>query len=319
MARDNIGAAAASDVTGVVRYNTSQSQSLTDAQKQQARTNIGAGTSSFSGSYNDLTNVPVAQSVPSQSGTSTTRIDILDFVINGRSKIYRTQNIFDITSSVFNKLNNSNIKGYFAEGSITVYSPDSYGTYGLIDKVKVNNIVYYGAGIGSNVGNQYERSFLISNNGFIIITGFDIVNNSNIIKYFTINYGGILLEMPIDYLFEGFIPSTIQRVGDDVIIPSSTSDSDKKFKITVNDSGKPTFTNSSDSADSYTPTDLPPVTASDSEKFLRVSSTGEWVADSYTPIVLPPVTASDSGKFLRVSSTGEWVAETIPNASGVSF
>lgn len=33
-------------------------QSLTDEQKAQARTNIGAGTSSFSGSYNDLTNKP---------------------------------------------------------------------------------------------------------------------------------------------------------------------------------------------------------------------------------------------------------------------
>lgn len=34
------------------------SQSLTDAQKTQARTNIGAGTSNFSGSYNDLSNKP---------------------------------------------------------------------------------------------------------------------------------------------------------------------------------------------------------------------------------------------------------------------
>ena len=39
---------------------------------------------------------------------------------------------------------------------------------------------------------------------------------------------------PIDV---NFIPNTIQRVGDDVIISSSTADSTKKFKITVNDSG----------------------------------------------------------------------------------
>ena len=34
-----------------------------------------------------------------------------------------------------------------------------------------------------------------------------------------------------------FIPNTIQRVGDDVIVSSSTPDSSKKFKITVDDSG----------------------------------------------------------------------------------
>ena len=39
-----------------VKYTASQN--LTAAQKQQARTNIGAGTSSFSGNYNDLANKP---------------------------------------------------------------------------------------------------------------------------------------------------------------------------------------------------------------------------------------------------------------------
>lgn len=43
-------------------------QSLSDTQKQQARTNIGAGTSSFSGSYNDLTNTPVLDTTLEQSG-----------------------------------------------------------------------------------------------------------------------------------------------------------------------------------------------------------------------------------------------------------
>lgn len=46
---------------GVVRYD--QQQTLTTAQKSQARTNIGAGTSSFSGAYNDLTGKP---SIPAQ-------------------------------------------------------------------------------------------------------------------------------------------------------------------------------------------------------------------------------------------------------------
>ena len=35
--------------------------------------------------------------------------------------------------------------------------------------------------------------------------------------------------------------------------------------------------------------------------------------------MLPTVTSSDSGKFLRVSSTGKWVAEAIASAEGASF
>ena len=41
-------------------------QALTDAQKQQARTNIGAGTSSFDGDYNSLTNKPTIPTKTSQ-------------------------------------------------------------------------------------------------------------------------------------------------------------------------------------------------------------------------------------------------------------
>ena len=50
-------------VTNAVKYNAAQS--LTAGQKAQARTNIGAGTSSFSGSYNDLSDKPT---IPDISG-----------------------------------------------------------------------------------------------------------------------------------------------------------------------------------------------------------------------------------------------------------
>ena len=42
-------------------------QTLTDAQKAQARSNIGAGISNFSGSYNDLSNKPTIPTVPELS------------------------------------------------------------------------------------------------------------------------------------------------------------------------------------------------------------------------------------------------------------
>ena len=50
-------------VTNAVKTTT---QTLTDAQKQQARTNIGAGTSSFNGDYNSLTNQPTIPTKTSQ-------------------------------------------------------------------------------------------------------------------------------------------------------------------------------------------------------------------------------------------------------------
>lgn len=49
------GISTGGNVENAVLYTA---QNLTSLQKAQARTNIGAGTSSFSGSYNDLTNVP---------------------------------------------------------------------------------------------------------------------------------------------------------------------------------------------------------------------------------------------------------------------
>lgn len=54
--------------TNYVKYTA---QTLTNAQKSQARSNIGAGTSNFSGNYNDLTNKPTpAIKSASLSGTT---------------------------------------------------------------------------------------------------------------------------------------------------------------------------------------------------------------------------------------------------------
>lgn len=34
---------------------------------------------------------------------------------------------------------------------------------------------------------------------------------------------------------------------------------------------------------------------------------------------LPPVTSSDQGKFLRVNSSGVWVADTVPSAESEGY
>ena len=213
---------------------------------------------------------------------------------------------------------------YKINGSITLHSPSAAG--GIVYTLSINGYYTCSNGrvtFGSLYDVYYRKSIEVGlyssspddTSYYGKLSAFSTLSSSYPYT-FDIN---ITVTAEAKQLPDICIGENIQRVGDDIILSSSTADSTKKFRITVDDSGKPTFTNSSDSTDSYTPTDLPSVTASDSEKFLRVSSAGEWVADSYTPIVLPPVTSSDSGKFLRVSSTGEWVAETIPNASGVSF
>ena len=57
----------------------------------------------------------------------------------------------------------------------------------------------------------------------------------------------------------------------------------------------------------------------------HIGENGNWyIGDTDTGVLargseLPTVTASDAGKFLRVSSSGFWVAETVANANGGEF
>ena len=70
---DEIGAL--STDAPVIKYT---SQILTDEQKAQARSNIGAGASAFSGSYNDLTDKPVIPSSLSDLSDDTTHRTVTD-------------------------------------------------------------------------------------------------------------------------------------------------------------------------------------------------------------------------------------------------
>lgn len=56
-----------------------------------------------------------------------------------------------------------------------------------------------------------------------------------------------------------------------------------------------------------------------------IGANGNWyIGDTDTGVSaggseLPAVTSADAGKFLRVSSSGSWVAETVANANGGEF
>lgn len=71
--------------TGAVVLNDVKyiSQTLTDAQKTQARTNIGAGTSSFSGSYSDLTNKPTVDTEMKSDSTNAVQNKVIKAYVDG--------------------------------------------------------------------------------------------------------------------------------------------------------------------------------------------------------------------------------------------
>lgn len=58
-------------------------QTLTDTQKEQARTNIGAGTSSFSGSYNDLSDKPTVDTAMSADSTNAVQNKVIKAYVDG--------------------------------------------------------------------------------------------------------------------------------------------------------------------------------------------------------------------------------------------
>lgn len=90
-----------SSLSGMLKYTA---QTLTAAQQQQARTNIGAGTSNFSGDYNDLTNKP----------------DVADTGVK----------VFTVSCSSLTWSSSSNASGYAVDGQYqAIYTDEGINTY----------------------------------------------------------------------------------------------------------------------------------------------------------------------------------------------
>ena len=96
-------------VTDAVKYVP---QNLTDEQKTQARTNIGAGTSNFSGSFGDLTGtdsialtgIPTAPTAT--EGTNTTQIATTAFVMTAINNLSsQIQELSDRVTALETKIN----------------------------------------------------------------------------------------------------------------------------------------------------------------------------------------------------------------------
>ena len=112
-----------SDITNdqYVRFDTS-SQGLTSTQKSNARTNIGAGTSSFSGSYNDLTNKPTIPAAQVNSDWNAT---------SGVAQILNKPTLATVaTSGSYNDLSNKPTIPTVNNGTLTIQkNGSSVGTF----------------------------------------------------------------------------------------------------------------------------------------------------------------------------------------------
>ena len=138
-------------VTNAVKTTT---QTLTNAQKQQARENIGAGTSSFSGNYNDLTNKP---SIPTKTSELTNDSNFAT-VTQVNAKYTKPAGGIpkaDLESAVQTTLTNSNKEAYLEWGGKNIFYGFSPVDAGMVSRLGANRTAFIKA---NSVTVEYSRN-----------------------------------------------------------------------------------------------------------------------------------------------------------------
>ena len=132
--------------------------------------------------------------------------------------------------------------------------------------------------IRTSIGSSGYSVFGDTNADYIQINPND---GSSTMPYITVSRKNYSMTIYADGKISADNPEkTFKLLADAVVIEPYTSDRPKKFKITIGDDARPTFTNTSNPNNTWTPGDnLPTVTASDKGKFLRVSESGVWTAE----------------------------------------
>lgn len=123
-------------------YVSTNSQSFTEEQKLRARNNIGAGTSSFSGSYNDLTNKPDIPTIPTKISDLINDSDFVEdsnyvhtdnnYTTTEKNKLSGLKNITvdsAMSSSSTNPVQNKVVKAYIDANSSSGSSSAIYQEY----------------------------------------------------------------------------------------------------------------------------------------------------------------------------------------------
>ena len=247
-ARENIGAISSDEVTGVVKYTA---QSLTDAQKQQARTNIGAGASNFDGAYSSLTGAPSLAAV----ATSGSYVDLSDapkltdiygenIFTAGEAGGYESVTYKGREYKYVGDLNDTLISKD-KKGIVTVDFTSSYAHTIVTYKYKLYRNDYTAAGDGGVlyfsqlISDEILYSF--SSTSFKDVD-FDVMfaeasKSKRLYMYCSYPYGHKTKEYkPLEstVINESYIPSTIQRIGDPVILSDANG---AKWRLTVGTDG----------------------------------------------------------------------------------
>ena len=247
-ARVNIGAISSDEVTGVVKYTA---QSLTDTQKQQARTNIGAGTSNFDGAYSSLTGAPSLAAV----ATSGSYVDLSDapkltdiygenIFTAGEAGGYESVTYKGREYKYVGDLNDTVISKD-KKGIVTVNFTTSYAQTMVIRKYKLYRNDYTAAGDGGVLYFSQlisdETIYSFSSTSFKDVD-FDVMfaeasKSKRLYMYCSYPYGHKTKEYkPLEstVINESYIPSTIQRIGDPVILSDANG---AKWRLTVGTDG----------------------------------------------------------------------------------
>ena len=198
----------------IVLYNTTQS--LTDAQKTQARTNIGAGTSSFDGDYNRLSNTPCKkETVTSVHGGVESKTVTFTYKGSRRGSRYGY-----LESKSAEKFVIGEMYRVVVDGNITDVQAKSEEYIGN-RKIMVE---------GSVASDNPEADFFIDYSPSISRYDFYMLNPSAQ----TVTVSIYRLITVIEKLDQELIPSTIQRTGGPVILADSSG---AQWRLTVGTDG----------------------------------------------------------------------------------
>ena len=343
--------------TGAVVTNAVKTtpQSLSDTQKQQVRNNIGAGTSSFDGDYNSLTNKPTiptktsqldndshyitANEAPVQSVNTKTGAVVLtqDDVGDGATYV-RTHN--DFTDALKTQINTNKDNIAMAEGDIDGLQTD-VGTLktnvsslqtaltskqdvivGAASTITDNNLVTDRALISDSSGKVAVSNVTSTELGYLDGVTSNVqtqLNNKleNIPIATSTTLGGV---KPVAKTSDMTQSVGVDANGALYTAPGGGgTGSGDMLKSVYDPQNKSTdiFKYANDVADARQAKILVDgILEGDGAGNISAAETVQ--AELLDVEVLPTVTTADNGKFLRVVN-GAWAAVSISDANGVSF